>query len=131
MHWWLFIAVMNTGWFAILGIEQHGHSISTPVGAIIPFETFSCVMLARRPMPPEERDGDWMVCCYECRPSPTFKLFAMTNLGAVLLGVVAATRLGADNEVLVFYTATPVAIFIWWYALGVLAGRIRLRASSG
>lgn len=118
---WLLLAVLNVGLFAGMALQEHRYWRSTPKLAGNPYETFSCIVLARQAMTQSEREAEWWFCCAECRPSLSFRLLAVANLGAVILAALvvgAATRLGAPNQVLIFYPITTFAIVFWWITLG-------------
>jgi hypothetical protein len=133
IHYWLLLAVINVGLFTSMALQQHRYWRSTPTLAGSPYETFSCMMLARKPMAQAQREANWWFCCAECRPSLSFRLLAIANLGAVILVALLvgiATRLGATNQALIFYAVTPFAMVVWWFVVGWIVCHVRIRRQS-
>jgi hypothetical protein len=130
VRYWLLLALINVGLFASMALEEQRYWRSTPRLAASPYETFSCTMLTREAMTPSEKETNWYWCCSECNPSLTARLVAIANLGAVILVALIigiATRLGATNQVLIFYSVSPIAIAVWWFLVDWIVRHTHIR----
>ena len=115
--------VLSIVLFATAGMQEHRHWTSDPRLVAVPYETFSCLMLERRPIPPQEWESNWWWCCAECRPQMRNRLIIIPNFGAFVLAIalaMLAPHMGVHNQVAVFYASMFPALLLWWYFVGAM-----------
>ncbi len=132
MRYRVVLALINIAAFAVFGIREHTASTSTPTRRSSPVENFACVPLERTALTDAEREW-YSYIAGECRPPVAERLLIFANVGAFLLtaGLIRTVgRLGAANQVSVFYASMPIAIFLWWYILAMFVRLIISRRRS-
>lgn len=129
-RWAIVLATLQGVFFASLAVSEHRRNLrENHKEAVTHIEFFGCFELPHQRIPSDERSDDAFA---ECRLAPKFKFLFLSNLPVFMAwgGIAALTRNTNLNQLRMFYFINGFGIPVFWYFIGSVIDRRRLKRAA-